>query len=149
MTLALRQATRDDREALSTLVAEYFRYDGIEFNATVESGIGELLADPSLGQAWFLEAKGDVAGYAVLTAAFDHEIGGRLGVMTDFFLSEPLRGKGLGPRFLELVLGKARERGYLAVELVVMDDNVRARTIYESAGFRSNPRRVGMMKLLE
>jgi len=45
------------------------------------------------------------------------------------------RGKGLGSRLLEAVFDKARQEGFRAVRLKVVDTNPRARQLYERAGF--------------
>lgn len=46
------------------------------------------------------------------------------------------RGQGLGRRLMEAAIRKAKEHGYLQVELEVAGSNIPARKLYESLGFR-------------
>jgi ribosomal protein S18 acetylase RimI-like enzyme len=45
------------------------------------------------------------------------------------------RGRGIGRQLLSAVEGKARQLGCCKVTLEVQEDNTRARTVYERAGF--------------
>lgn len=47
------------------------------------------------------------------------------------------RGKGVGSRLLAALYQEAAERGYSAVRLDVIQDNWRARALYERQGFRA------------
>ena len=46
------------------------------------------------------------------------------------------RGQGLGRKLMEAAIAKAREHGYLQVELEVVSTNIPARKLYESLGFK-------------
>lgn len=46
------------------------------------------------------------------------------------------RGQGLGRKLMEAAIAKAREHGYLQVELQVVSTNIPARKLYESLGFK-------------
>ncbi len=47
------------------------------------------------------------------------------------------RGKGVGSRLLAALYQEATERGYASVRLDVIQDNFRARSLYERQGFRA------------
>jgi len=64
-------------------------------------------------------------------------VGGRTGVVTDFYLSEHARGEGIGSRVLDLMIDHARGTGLRQVELFVLDHNDGARRLYERRGFRA------------
>ena len=140
VTLGLKALQPQDAHRLQAWVRAYYAYDHITFDASVESALTELLNNPGFGTAFEL-VEGEVAiGYAVLTHAFDHEFGGRLGVLTDFILQESSRGKGYGPQYLEMVIQSARMAGLLGLEIPVMKDNTRARALYEKFGFKQSER---------
>lgn len=136
-SVRLTQAVPDDLAAAIEFVRTYFEHDGLTFDSDVERAVGLLLADPSLGRFWFVEAGGERSGYLVLTFAFDYEFGGRIGLVTDFFLVEEARGHGCGQAAMHLALEEARQLGLRAVELYVLDHNVRARAFYRRLGFES------------
>lgn len=136
----LQQATILDFEQALTLIHEYYEYDGIEVLPGLAQGVQMLLDSPSLGVFWFLSEGPEVVGYATLTYGFDHEIGGRLGVLTDLFLREGYRGRGLGTMALGLIEEFAWSNGLHMIELVTQPDNERARAVYAKRGFCVSPR---------
>jgi ribosomal protein S18 acetylase RimI-like enzyme len=130
-------------------VRRYFSFDGLEFNDSVAAGVEDLLNNPQFGTAFFLLDNGVRAGYAVLTHGFDHEFGGRIAILTDFFLDEPFRGRGLGTLAIDLLVEHARVSGAKAFELFVLHHNNRAKRLYEKAGFKLAEDRVAMVRVFE
>lgn len=116
-------------------VKAYYALDGLEFNESVSTGIATLLASPQLGHFWEIRQGDQPVGYIVLTFAFDHEFGGKLGVVTDFFLNESARGSGLGTAVLSEVMKRAKALGCRHLELAVLDHNDRADKFYRRLGF--------------
>ena len=55
----------------------------------------------------------------------------------DFAIRPEFRGMGLARRLMEAVEAEARRRGYVKLTLEVLDQNARAKGIYEAAGFSS------------
>ncbi len=140
LQVRLQRADPSGFEALSAFVREYYEFDSIPFGPNVEAGIQALLADPRLGFAWFIEADGIVAGYAVLTLGFDHEYGGTTSILTDFYLKPEFRGQGIGPQVLSQIETEARQNKINTIELCVIEGNDRARRTYEKAGFKAQDR---------
>ena len=92
----LRNAHPFDLSLLLVLIEEYYAFDGLEFDGEViRKGLEQLLDHPEYGQAFLIESDGSVAGYAILTYAFDLEFGGRQAFITDLFLRAEYRGQGL------------------------------------------------------
>jgi GNAT superfamily N-acetyltransferase len=129
-------------------VRRYFAYEGLPFNSTVEAGVSRLLGSDRFG--WFFELmiQGEAIGYAVLTRAFDHEIGGEYVILTDFFLLESHRRHGHGSRALELLEKFARSQGARAMDLYVLNHNAGVRKFYHCHGFRDVEDRRPMTKSL-
>jgi GNAT superfamily N-acetyltransferase len=129
-------------------VRRYFNYEGLPFNRTVEKGVSRLLGSERFG--WFFElmVQGEAIGYAVLTRAFDHEIGGEYVILTDFFLQEPHRRQGHGSRALELLEKFAQSQGARAIDLYVLNHNAGVRQFYHQHGFRDVEDRRPMTKSL-
>jgi GNAT superfamily N-acetyltransferase len=129
-------------------VRRYFAYEGLPFNSAVEAGVSRLLGSDRFG--WFFElmVQGEAIGYAVLTRAFDHEIGGEYAILTDFFFLEPYRRQGHGSRALELLEKFARSQGARAMDLYVLNHNAGVREFYHRHGFRNVEDRRPMTKSL-
>lgn len=131
-------------------VRRYYAYERLSFNPTVEQAVSRLLESSRFG--WFFEltlTRGEESiGYAVLTRAFDHEFGGEIGILTDFFLLEPYRRHGNGSRALELIEDFARSQGFRTLDLYVLESNAGVREFYKRLGFREFADRHPMTKSL-
>ncbi len=77
----------------------------------------------------------EAAGIATCFGGFSTFAGRPLVNIHDLAVVPEHRGKGIGPALLEAVERKARERGCAKVTLEVQENNVRARGVYEAAGF--------------
>ena len=73
------------------------------------------------------------------TGTRDEQIGSLLGscpVLSDLFVVEELRSRGIGSRLLHEVEQLARERGHPRIALGVATNNPRARALYERRSYR-------------
>jgi GNAT superfamily N-acetyltransferase len=129
-------------------VRRYYDYEGLPFNATVEEGISRLLESSKFGWFFILTRNKEAIGYAVLTKAFDHEIGGEFAILTDFFLLEQHRRQGNGSRALELIEEFARSRVFRCLVLYVLEHNADVRQFYSRHGFKEFGDRRPMTKML-
>jgi ribosomal protein S18 acetylase RimI-like enzyme len=100
-----------------------------------QAAIHQLLADPSLGEAWIIERGGDVAGYLVITWGFSLEFHGRDAFVDELYLLPALRGQGIGRLAIEHAAERCRTRGIGAVHLEVDPENERAISLYRRSGF--------------
>lgn len=93
--------------------------------------------------AMLAEADGDTLGVAVFSPQIS-TYRGEIGVyVSDIWVAEAARGRGLGRQLLAAVRDAAALRwgaGYL--RLAVYDDNAAARRLYERLGFRARPQEI-------
>jgi ribosomal protein S18 acetylase RimI-like enzyme len=135
-TLALRKPRTSDFQVLLELIAEYYRYDGLRFEArSIATALRKLMRDENLGRIWMIHSGTRTAGYIILTFNYDLEFGGLQGIVTDLFLREKYRGCGLGKQALEGVAEYCRQRGIRAIELQVECGNQAAQAFYRKLGF--------------
>jgi GNAT superfamily N-acetyltransferase len=100
----------------------------------------ELLDNPSFGELWLIEVARQAAGYLLLTICYSLEFHGRFGLLDEFYLEEPFRGKGIGTAALEFAELACRGLGLKALRLEVAHGNVRALELYRRQGFAVDPR---------
>ena len=145
-SLQFDMARPEDADLLLSFIQKYYAFDHIAFEASsIARGIAVLLADPSLGEAWFVRSNAKTIGYFILTFGFDLEFGGRQATLTDLFLDSNHRGRGIGQATLAHVEKLLVERGVGALELQVEEENRVAFAMYERFGFKAH-RRIPMSK---
>ncbi|OFZ19111.1 MAG: hypothetical protein A2X94_10200 [Bdellovibrionales bacterium GWB1_55_8] len=139
----------DDIQQLLPLISEFNQAEQIDTPpARIAPALETLLRDPSLGVAWFIHVGGVCAGYAVLTFGYDLEYAGRVAWVTDFYLREKYRERGMGTQALAALEEEARRFDVNALHLMVFRHNHRAVKVYTKRGFVLNPREA-MLKLLD
>jgi ribosomal protein S18 acetylase RimI-like enzyme len=139
----IRRSGITDFKTIMELVKEYYRYDALDFDAnSIGTALRKLLQDENLGCAWIVEQATEAAGYLLLTFNYDLEFGGDEGLITDLFLREKFRGRGIGRRLIEFVEAYCRGRGITTVELQVESENRAAQAFYRRLGFTRLPRLV-------
>ena len=129
-------------DALCAAIRRYYAEDSIAFDpALVRPAVERLLADQTLGRAYFLaDGAGQRVGYVVFTYGFDHEAGGPLATVTDLFIEPVHRRCGYARAALEFVAGTCRARGVRGLELQVERHNAAGQALYRGCGFRPHDR---------
>jgi GNAT superfamily N-acetyltransferase len=74
---------------------------------------------------------------SALLAALERDSENTCFLMDGLFVASHARGRGVGTRLLDAIAQEAAARGYREVRLDVVDDNSRARALYEREGFRA------------
>ena len=136
--LKIRFAASRDFDRLLRLVAAYYRFDSIAFDARVTGrALRRLLREKSLGRGWVIDSGRELAGYAIVTYNYDLEFGGIEAIMTDLFIAQRHRRKGLGARMIEAVRDFCWHEGIGALELQVNRHNDAAQAFYRALGFEA------------
>ncbi len=135
--ITIRSARTRDADALLPVIRAYYRFDHIRFNQrTIRAALEQLLRSRSLGRVWVICDGARAIGYVILTYNFDLEFSGIEGLVTDFFIHEDYRGRGLGRGALAVVDDYCRAHRIGTVELQVEHDNVAAQEFYRRVGFK-------------
>jgi GNAT superfamily N-acetyltransferase len=137
----VRGASVRDLEVLLPLVERFQAFERIPFDAgSARRSLSQLLDDARLGQVLLAEEEAAPIGYAILTYGYDLEFAGMDAYLTDLFLVESARGRGLGQWLLGEAERAARAAHVQALHLLVAPHNQRAHHIYHRAGFQTSPR---------
>lgn len=141
MTLNPCLTTSADKDVVLAFLREAYAYHGYgPVHLETEERVGRLLASPDLGVAWLLKIGDEAIGLMILTFGFDLEFGGRIGVLTDIYLVERHRRKGLGTAAIHFAESFCRAMDLRCLELQVDQGNTGALAFYQSLGFRSHDR---------
>ena len=134
--IAIGRASSGYAPELLRLIRAYYRSDKIPFDAiAIGPALARLLRNRRLGVVWIMRDEIEAVGYLMLTFNFDLEFGGFEGLVTDLYIEERYRGRGLGERALEVVDDYCRSQGIGTVELQVIEDNEEAQAFYRKIGF--------------
>jgi ribosomal protein S18 acetylase RimI-like enzyme len=146
--VSVRGASKSDVPLLLDMMEDFNAFEKIPWTREAgEAPLRKLLADPRIGVVGIIEDGAEVVGYFVLAWGFDLEWGGRDAFLTELFLVERARGRGLGKSALERAEAFAERHGALAMHLLVRHENGPARRLYERAGFVVPPRAFMTKKL--
>jgi ribosomal protein S18 acetylase RimI-like enzyme len=134
--ISIRRAEASDAERLNAALAHLSRDIGDNHGATVallrEAGFGE---NPAF-RAMLAELGGQVVGATLFSPAFSTVMASTGVYISDLWVSDAMRGQGLGRRLLQAVAqdaGSVWNARYL--KLAVYDDSSGARAFYERLGF--------------
>lgn len=137
----LRGGPRDLQEILA-LRAAYCAEDGVAAEPSGGQALEALLGRPDLGAVWLVRVERRAVGYAAVCYGYSLELGGRDAFVDELFVTEELRGQGLGRKLLEKALAAGRAEGVKAFHLEVSEDNEAAQALYADFGFRPRSRRL-------
>ena len=136
----MRKMEKEDRSAVVGLMRAFYGSEatltnGSEeiFNATVTACVTD--GSPADGYV-FEDDCGTVRGYAIITHSFSTEFGRPCIWIEDIYLAPELRGKGLGPQFLDHIISEHPDS---VIRLEAEHENTHAMEVYRSRGFEEFP----------
>lgn len=136
MAIVIRPVTTGELPAVLPLIAayqEFYEVAGIshERNREFFSEFTGSNANGWIHAAWDGEIP---VGFACFYRHRSSLTATRTVLMNDLYVSESVRGQGVGRRFIEVGCDLAREIGASALEWATAPDNVRAQALYDSTG---------------
>ena len=139
MDFIVRRAILSDTEKLANLIRDLGLFSWLDDEPeqeTVERVRRHL--DRSYACIYVAEmTDGDIAGYTTVHWVPYLILDGAEGYVTELFVAEAFRGKGMGTRLLESVLDEAKERRCSRLSLVNLRDRESyQRRFYEKLGWR-------------
>lgn len=136
MALEVRQIRRDEVDLGLPLYAGYQRFYGVanpddDRNRTFFGRFAAPSEDGLLLGAW---QDGELVGFACVYWTFSSVSAAEIALMNDLFVSDGLRGKGIGRALIEAALEAARDRGLHHLEWFTAPDNTTAQRLYDTTG---------------
>jgi GNAT superfamily N-acetyltransferase len=133
----IRIATKQDCPRLIELVQELADYELAPQEVTVTP---QEFEDAGFGQkpvwkAFVAEVDGNIEGFALYYVRFSTWKGSRL-YMEDFYVTERMRGNGIGKRLFETIITEAKELNFNGMNWQVLDWNEPAINFYNK--YQSN-----------
>jgi len=123
-------------ESLLPLIGAYQRFYEVEQvdEERNRDFFRRFLAPSEEGMLLGARADGELIGYACLYWHFSSTRAVETVLMNDLFVSEAVRGRGVGRALIEASAEVARERGAAHLEWATAPDNLTAQRLYDSIG---------------
>jgi GNAT superfamily N-acetyltransferase len=129
----IRPIRPDELEEALPLIAGYQRFYRAEPNDDRNRVFFRRFIEPSeeglLLGAW---VDGELAGFATIYWTHSSTRAGDIALMNDLFVSEGVRGQGVGRALIEACAAAARQEGKLHLEWYTATDNARAQRAYDA-----------------
>lgn len=137
----IRPAANSDAAVIAQLLIEQMREHRIERQPSeMLAAVREILAGPHWGFILVASSHDIVLGVAYLAAIMSAEHGGKIGWVEEIFVSRTHRERGIGSALLGESIQRAKQLGWLALELEVDIEHRRAEALYQRLGFVPLPR---------
>ena len=136
MGIAIQQSTVADLSSVLPLLRGYSTFYRASADDEDQLRMAEAFCGDSTDGTQLLARTdtGALVGYATVLWSWDTTTGTRLAVMEDLFVTEAVRGEGVGRALLEACASTARERGCTALAWETAPDNVVAQGLYDATG---------------
>ena len=135
------RATPDEADDVVRLLAAFRAWMGRDrpTDASLRTSVDRLLRDP--GTEFLLGSADEGPATAIAQLRFRWTVwwAAEDCWIEDVFVTEAARGSGLGRAMVRAALDRAGERGCRRADLDTDPDNVAARRLYASLGFREGP----------
>jgi GNAT superfamily N-acetyltransferase len=128
--------TPDDFEQVVPLIAAYQRFYEVEEidDERNRAFFRRFLAPSEDGMLLGARDGGELVGYACLYWHFSSTAAAETVLLNDLYVSEGVRGRGVGRALIEASAEVARERGAHSLEWETAPDNRTAQRLYDTTG---------------
>ncbi len=135
--------TPSDISAITDMMETFYAIDGypMERELTIRN-FHYFITHPEAGQAFIIRYNGVIAGYIIMNFLFSFEFGGIMAFLDELFISDSMRGKGIGKEAVAFVQQYAREKQLKMLFLEVEPHNVKAQELYKKSGWQHHKRSI-------
>lgn len=140
--MTVRAALEADRASITELIKAYIDQYGIPYpdEEQLQAMLSELFEDPSRGIHLIVQYDGVDAGFVSLYSAWNTIRAQPFLFLSNLFIGETYRRKGLGRALLQGCRQYMEDNGYAFLEWSVSGDNEAALRLYEDEGALVVPR---------
>ena len=134
----VRKVTPQDKEMYLSLTEKFYQSDAVSHNIPLENRLktwDEIMRSDEYADCYFVIKGGDVAGYMLLAYTFSQEAGGKTAWIEEIYILPEFRSMGLGNELFDFIKAEI-EPDCARLRLEVEADNIRAKKLYKSLGFK-------------
>jgi diamine N-acetyltransferase len=134
----IRRISPDDRAEYIKMAKDFYSSDAVCHSVPpchFESTFTELMRSQEYAEAYVMEYRKRIAGYALLAKTFSQEAGGMVVWIEELYVKPEYRGHGLGHAFFKF-LKEHLPQNTKRLRLEVESSNQRAVSLYRRLGFQ-------------
>ena len=141
MSMRVEPARAEDVPALAELLSVLFAQEAefVPDRSRQESGLKQIISNPSVGSVLVLRDASAVYGMVNLLFTVSTALGCRVAILEDMVVRPDRRGSGAGSMLLESAIEYARRAGCGRITLLTDASNTSAQRFYGRAGFVLSP----------
>lgn len=132
-----------DIEILVAMMRDFYAIDNYPINPEISKKLfQEFISNKNLGKAWLILFRNEIVGYVILTFVFSFEYQGKIAFLDELYLSEEVRGKGIGKETIRFIQSESSKLGLKLIYLEVEPHNENAEKLYLASGFENHNRKL-------
>lgn len=126
---------------ITQLMTDFYTIDNYPIDIEVTKRNFEyFIQQPQLGRVFEIRYENEIVGYLLFATLFSFEFGGTIAFLDELYISEKMRGKGLGKMAVEFAKNYAKEQDYKVLYLEVEPHNEKAQELYKKCHFKTHHR---------
>ncbi|MFV8321395.1 GNAT family N-acetyltransferase [Flavobacterium sp. LB3P21] len=146
--IQFKPLTIADIEMIVTMMQEFYAIDNYPIDIEVSKALfEEFIKHENLGKSWLIVSDNELIGYIILTFVFSFEYQGKIAFLDELYLTEKVRGKGIGGKALEFIQSESHKLSLKLIYLEVEKHNEKAQKLYLTHSFELHNRKLMKYKI--
>jgi len=145
--ISFQELKSENIDIVIQLMVDFYAIDNYPIDVEVTKRNFEFfIKQPQLGYVFEIHFDNEIVGYVIFATLFSFEFGGTIAFLDELYISEKMRGKGLGKMAVEFAKKFAKEQNYKVLYLEVEPHNEKAQELYKKTGFKMHHRNLMIHK---
>lgn len=139
--ISFEELKSENINTIVQLMSDFYAIDNYPIDVPLAKRNFEyFIQQPQLGSVFEIRYENEIVGYILFATLFSFEFGGTLAFLDELYISEKMRGKGLGKLAVDFAKDFAKKQDYKVLYLEVEPHNIKAQELYKKADFKTHHR---------
>lgn len=126
---------------VTQLMVDFYAIDNYPINEEItKRNFDYFINHPELGRVFEIRYEKEIVGYILFATLFSFEFGGTIAFLDELYISDTMRGKGLGKEAMKFAKQFAKDQNYKVLYLEIEPHNVKAQELYKKSDFNMHHR---------
>ena len=130
-------------ENIIKMMQVFYAIDNYPIDIEVSKKLfAEFIETENLGKAYLIYIDETIVGYFILTFIFSFEYKGRLAFLDELYISEKVRGQGIGKQTIDFIKSLSKKLHFKMMYLEIENHNIIAQNLYLKNDFEFHHRKI-------